>query len=351
MTLLVTEADVRQLLREEGALDEAIALVERALVEQAAGRHVLRERVQLDDLLGPEGGSPERTLRLLPCIVPALGAAAVRIYTTNQVGDPGRPAPAELVLLFDYETMTLRALIEDYSLHTLRTAAPTGIATAYLARPDARRVAVIGAGRHARGQLAAVASARRLSDVRVYSPDAARRAAFCAEAAEALDCPVVACDRPEDAVEGADVVVTATRTTRPVLRAEWLAPGTHVNSIAPFELDEEIILRGRLFPSSAAEAALRRHPIPELLERGVLDSAALETELADVVAGLAPGRESDDEITVFLSNGMANWDVAIAVWAESRARACGLGRELWTPGAGRSLEGLVSPRPSRRGTY
>jgi alanine dehydrogenase len=349
MTLLITEEDVRMLVAAEGAMAEAMELMERALVEQAHDRHALVQRLQLDFPPGSAGETEGRSLRLLPAIVPALDAAAVRVYTTNKVGDAGRPAPAELLLLFDHESMSLRAVIEDYTLHTLRTAAPSGVATAHLARRDARRVAVVGTGRHARGQLAAVASARALEDVRVYSRDAGRRVAFCAEMSTLLDCPVVACESAQEAVEGADIVVTATTTSVPVIRSEWLAPGTHVNSIAPAELDEATVLRARLFPCFAEEVAAGTppwEPIPALLERGALSHDALAIELADVVAGLAPGRTNDEEITVFLSTGMANWDAAIAVWADRAARRLAVGRPLWDGDTGRSLSGLVTPPPT-----
>ncbi len=348
MTLLVTEADVRALLRADTAMAEAMEVMERVLVEQAHGRVAIAPRLQLADPPG-SGETQGRTMRLLPSIVPALDAAAVRVYTTNKAGDPARPAPAELLLLFDRETMTLRALIEDYSLHALRTAAPTGVATARLARADARSAAVIGTGRHARGQLAAVASVRALDEVRVYSRDPVRRAVFCAEMSELLGARLVDCKSAQEAVDGAGVVVTATTTTTPVLRRSWLAPGTHVNSIAPAELDDETVLDARLFPSYGAEIADGTpawEPFPRLLATGAISRDALSVELADVVAGIAPGREDDDEVTVFVSSGMASWDVAIAVWAEYAARRCGVGRELWPGGTGRSLAGLVPPVPS-----
>jgi alanine dehydrogenase len=328
---------------------EAIEIMERSLREQAGGDLAHRTRVTVDHPPDSSAwalaGAPGRSIGMLPGIVPGLGAACVRIYTTCGRG----PAPCELLVLFDVEAMQLRAIIEDYSLHALRTAAPSGVAARILSRPDAERVGVIGSGRQARGQLAAVATVRNVREVRAFSPNAERLRGFCREMQAALECPVVACERAEDAVREADIVVTAATTTEPVLSGEWLAPGTHVNSTAPAELDAQTFLRGRVFPCYSAQVIRGVPPwppIPDLLERGLLTEADLGTELSRVVAGEAPGRVSADEITIFLSTGMATWDVAIAVWADARARELGLGRELWGE-RGRTVEGYVPPVPSR----
>ena len=349
MALLITEADIRDLMASATSMAEAIDVMETVFIEQAHGRLALRPRIQIDYPPGSAGETAGRSLRLLPCIIPALNAAAVRVYTTNKVGDSMRPAPSELILLFDHDTMELRALIEDYSLHNLRTAAPTGVATRHLARPDASRVGVLGSGRHARGQLAAVASVRRLERVDVFSPRRESRETFAREAGEMLGIPVMAHSDPEAVVRLADIVIVATTTAEPVLRSEWLRPGVHVNSMAPSELDADTLLRARVFPNLAEDVldgVPPWPPIPELLERGKLRRDDLETELCAVVAGAAPGRSSADDVTLFISTGMATWDVAIAWWAEGAARRAGLGTELWQAGASRSVPGLVAPLPT-----
>jgi alanine dehydrogenase len=349
MPLLITEEDVRAMMSRPESTAEAIGLMERTLRGQAGGDFAHSVRLHLDyppdASAWPLSGRPGRSIGMLPAIVPGLSGAALRMYTTCGRGD----SPCELVLLFDMETMELRAIVEDYSLHGLRTAAPSGVAAKHLARPDAARAGVVGSGRQARAQLAALASVRHLSEVRAYSPNERRLRAFCVEMEVLIACPVVPCRHAEDAVRGADVVVTAATTTEPVLSGEWLSPGVHVNSTAPAELDEEAILRGRVFPCFA-EQVIRGtppwEPIPTLLARGRITERELGTELCQVVAGDAPGRESPDDVTIFLSTGMAMWDVAIATWAEALARELGLGRELWGD-RGRSVDGLVPPVPSR----
>lgn len=352
MTLLVGETDVRALLADPRAIASAVELVNEAIAEQGRGRVALRSRIQVDYPPGSATEASGRSLRLLPAIVPSLGAAAVRVYTTNKDAGPGAPAPAELILVFDYESMRLRAIVEDYSLHTLRTGAPSAVATRALARPDSTVVGVLGSSRHARGQLAAVASVLELQQVRVHGRDAERREAFAREAEAALGVPVTPVASAREAVAGADVVCVATNTSAPVLLGEWLEPGQHVNSVAPCELDAAAVLRARLFPCDADEVLLGTPswtPFPELVAAGRLAREALEADLGRVLAGEAPGRESADDVTLFVSTGMATWDVAAGVWAEREARAAGLGTELWDAELGRSVEGLVTPWPARVG--
>ena len=347
MTLLLSEAEVRVLLEAPTATAQAVDLMETVFVEQAHQRLALRSRINVDYPPGSVGETSGRSLRMLPCVVPALGAAAVRVYTTNKVGDALRPAPAELILLFSYESMELCAIIEDYSLHNLRTAAPTGVATRHLARRDATRVGVLGSGRHARAQLAAVASVRSIDHVEIYSPRLESRDAFARDAAALLGIPVLARSDAETVVRQAEVLVVATTTHEPVLRAEWIAPGTHINSMAPSELDRETVLRARMFPNLAEDLVDGQPPwppIPDLLAEGLLDPGTF-TELCEVVAGTAAGRTATDDVTLFISTGMASWDVAIGVWVEAAARRAGLGSDLWN-GVGRSLPGVQQPLPT-----
>lgn len=348
MAILITERDVRAVLSQPEATADAIAAMERLFREQAADRLTLLPRIQLAHPDGQTFETPERSLRLMPCIAPGLDAACVRIYTTLKVDSDIR-TPCEMLLLVDLENMKLRALIEDHSLHTLRTAAPTGVATRYLARPDACRVAVLGTGRHARGQLAAVASVRRLQGITVFGRDPGRLDLFCQEMGTLLGSVVRACATPEEAVSGADIVIVATTTTKPVLKGQWLTPGMHVNSIAPCELDEEVIERARIFPAYTRQLTHGTPtwtPIPQMLKAGRLRPSDLATELSLVVSGQAVGREKPEDITLFLSTGMAGWDVAIAIWIEEWTRRMGLGAQLWDSTRGQSITGLVCPTPS-----
>lgn len=342
MTLLLTEEDVRRVMASPGATLELIDRVEAAIGAGAA----TASRIVLDHPPGSVGEYAGRSLRMLPALAPDLGGAAARVYTTLKDGDRGRPAPCELLLLFDAETMELRALVEGYSLHALRTGAPTGVAARRLTPDRPLDVGVIGTGRQARGQLAALASVRDLASVRAFGRDPARRRDFCADASAVLGFEVEAANDPEAAVRDADAVLVATNAGAPALRRAWLAPGAFVASIAAGELDEETILGAALVPCSREEVlhgTPRWTPVPELVERGRLDPW-LGPDLAEVVAGHAPSPSAAP--VVFLSTGMALWDLVAAAWVDERARELALGTELW-PG-GRTGIGFLPPLPSAR---
>ncbi len=339
MTLLIDESDVREVMRAPGATCDLIDRLEAAMTASATSA----SRLVLDHPPGSVGEHAGRSLRLLPCLAPGLGGGAVRVYTTLKDGDTTRPAPCELLLLFDAETMELRALIEDYSLHALRTGAPTGVAVRCLAPAGPLAAGVVGTGRQARGQLAAVASVRELTRVRAYGRSPERLAGFCDEMTKLLGAPVEPAPDAESAVRDADLVVVATNANHPVVERAWLRDGAVVTSIAPGELDERTVLDATLVPCSREEVLRgtpRWTPIPELVEAGRLDPQ-LGPELADVIRQGPPA----SALTVFVSTGMALWDLVTAAWVDGKARELGLGRELWQ--GARTGTGFLTPVPSQ----
>jgi ornithine cyclodeaminase/alanine dehydrogenase-like protein (mu-crystallin family) len=183
----------------------------------------------------------------------------------------------------------------------MRTAAASAVATQHLARKDASVLGILGSGVQAKSHLAALRHVRQFKEVRVWSPRNAR--------AFAERHRVTAASSAADAVRGADVVVVAASSTTPILQGRWLAPGTHVNAIGATrpdwrELDDDLVTTARVFVDSR-EAATR--------ESGDVIAARSEvTEIGAVVAGAAPGRQSDQEITLFKSVGVAVEDVAAA---------------------------------------
>jgi alanine dehydrogenase len=183
----------------------------------------------------------------------------------------------------------------------VRTAAVSAVATEHLARADASVLAIIGSGVQARSHLEALRLVRYFRDVRVWSP---RRAAAFAE-----EHGVRAAASAEEAVRGADVVVTATTSPTPVLLGEWLSPGAHINAVgAPRpdwrELDDEVLRRAKVYVDSR-EAAMK--------ESGdVIAAGEVFAEIGEVAAGTKPGRQSDEEVTLFKSLGLAVEDVATA---------------------------------------
>jgi alanine dehydrogenase len=346
--LFITELDCRAIMGKPGALADAIAEVEKIIVAAARGTVDSLARIHLAAPGAPATEMSGKCVRVLPAIGDTMGAA-VRVYTMNKDGDPNRPAPCELILFFDSDDLTLRSVIEDYSLHSVRTAAPTAIATRHLARPSAALMGVIGTGRQAAAQIAAIASVQKLQEVRVFGRNRDRRIAFAAEMQRLVGSKVVPCESAKAAVKGAEIVTVAVNTRTPVLFGDWLEPGMHVNSISPCELDEQAVLRATIFPSSTDTLLYhqpRYSPFPEMVEGKRLPVSALTTELGQVAAGRAQGRRSDSDITLFVSTGSALWDLGVSRWIDGRAREFGLGKPLIDGDSSRTGTGFIVPSPA-----
>src|SRR2546425_3354106 len=236
-------------------------------------------------------------LGVMPAYAGALGAKLVTFYPQN-VGIHTHHA---IIVLFKADTGEPLATMDGRLITEMRTAAASAVATQRLARTDAVVLAILGSGVQAKSHLAALRLVRSFSNVRVWSP---RNAPAFAERHR-----VKAVATAADAVRGADVVVVATSATTPVLQARWLSPGTHVNAVGATrpdwrELDDDLVTTARIFVDSR-EAALR--------ESGDVIAARSEvTEIGAVVAGVAPGRRTAQEITLFKSVGVAVEDVVAA---------------------------------------
>src|SRR5882724_1421882 len=313
MTLLISEKDVRELL----TMRDAIAAVEEVTRRQAAGKAIVqpRHRLELPDkgfLHYMAGADVDASL------------VGMKLYTSV------RGALRFLVPLYRSSTGELLALIEAEHLSMMRTGAASGVATRFMARQDAKTLAVIGSGLQARGQIEAVAAVRNLADVRVFSRNAERRAKFAGEMEELLEIPVTPADSAQAAVHNADIVVTATTANRPVVEGGWIAPGTHVNAIgANFphkrELDDAFIRRLRYAVVDFTEQAkIEAGDLIQAFAAGAGDWTSVH-ELSEIVAGKFQGRESVNETTLFKSSGIAIWDIAVAAKVYDLAVAKGKG--------------------------
>ncbi len=309
MALLLTEHDVRALLPMQLALEA----VEECCLRQAKGEVAIEPRRRIE--------FAERAfLHSMSAADRAGGYFGAKLYAT------GRGPARFLVLLYSAETSHLLALIEADALGQLRTGAASGVATKFLARPDARTLGMIGTGYQAHTQLEAVAAVRRLESVRVFGRDAERRAAFAREMSAALGLAVEAVESAEQAVRGADIVITATSATRPVLEGKWLAEGAHVNAMGSNwahkrEIDDDAVRRAAVIAVDYIPAA--KLEAGDLIQAFAGDSARWESvrELAGIVAEPAFGRTDEKEITLFKSVGIAAWDVAVAAVVYERAVA------------------------------
>jgi ornithine cyclodeaminase/alanine dehydrogenase-like protein (mu-crystallin family) len=322
MTLLLTEADVRSLL----TVPVALEVVEDSLRLQGEGKLVLHPRRRLKM---PDNG----LLHYMAAGDPIHGYIGMKIYVTV------RGAARFVVLLIRSTTGEMTALIEADALGQIRTGAASGVATKYLANPDARSAGIIGTGYQARTQLEAVAAVRRLEQVRAFGRDPQRRAQFCREMSARIGVPVEPANSCEEAVRGADIVITATSATQIVLEGAWLAPGMHINAMGANwpqkrELDAAAIDRSDVVTVDSIEQS--RMEAGDLIQAFGENESRWETvhELSEIVAGKFPGRSSAKQITLFKSNGIATWDLAAAVRVFELAVARGVGQSipLWQTG-------------------
>jgi ornithine cyclodeaminase/alanine dehydrogenase-like protein (mu-crystallin family) len=321
MTLHISESDVRAVF----TMTMAIEVVEEISRKQASGEVVVHPRRRFEF----SGG---RFFHHMAAADYAANLVATKQYTYVN----GRLI--FVVSLYSMESGELLALIEGDYLGRRRTGAASGVATKYLAREDAKTAAIIGTGGQARTQLEAIAAVRKLESVAVYGRDAARREAFAKEMSERLKISVNALTSPADAVRGASIVCTATTSSEPVLFGADLSSGVHINAIGANhmrkrELDEAAVLKADLVVVDSIEQS--RQEAGDLVLGFESDSLRWErvVELSQIVAGKAPARTSNAQMTLFKSNGIAAWDLAAAarIYTEATKHRMGRPLPLWQP--------------------
>lgn len=315
MALLLTEDEVRQVL----TMDMALAAVEDVLRQMALdeAHNVSRARTQADQTM----------LHLMAASALKLGVMGYKVYATTRRGASFH------IGLFDAKTGELLALMQADYLGQMRTGAASGVATQYMARPDAAEVGLFGAGKQARTQLQAVCRVRKVRRAQVYSRNEEHRRAFAAEMSALCEVEVVPVPRPEQAAEDKDIVITATSSREPVFNGNWLAEGTHVNAVGSnylgkAELDPVAVRRcDSIVVDSKDQARIEAGDFVQALEDGVIHWADVH-ELGQVIVGRYTGRAHPQDVTLFKSLGIALEDVAVAARVLAAARDAGLGRRL-----------------------
>ena len=296
--MFLDEEKVRALLR----MEELVPTMADALRELSAGKVEQPMRLVLPV------AEHQGFFGVMPAYGGALGAKMVTFYPNNQ----GIPTHHAMIVLFRPETGEPLVTMDGRLITEMRTAAVSAVATDHLARTDTPVLAILGSGVQAQSHLEALRIVRKFREVRVWSPRHAREFAtkFSVSAAASA----------EEAVRGADVIVVATSATTPVLRGEWLSSGAHINAVGATrpnwrELDDELLRKARIYVESR-EAATK--------ESGdIIAAGKIFAELGEVVAGSKPGRQSDDEITLYKSVGVAIEDIRSADLVYRRALAAG----------------------------
>jgi alanine dehydrogenase len=313
ITIFLREAEVKALL----SMDATLAALETAFGEWAAGRASNQPRRRV---------ASGAVLATMSCALPSTGLMGFKAYTHG-------PNGARFWLaLFDAADGRPRALMEADWLGRLRTGAASGLATKYLARRDASIFTIIGAGSQGLTQVLAVAAVRKLREVRVFSRDPGRRAAFADQLTATLDVPVRATASLKDAVDGADILTTVTSAAQPIFPGEWLQAGQHLNvcgSNIPNrrEVDGRTIARADLLVADDVDAARLEAGDLILAEREGQMSWGRVRSLRDLVAAGTDPRQPSD-VTVFKSVGLAIEDVAAGSVVLQLAESRGVGLHL-----------------------
>jgi len=321
--LILSHEDVLRCL----TVAEAIPLMAQAFRAVSAGQGVypLRTHITLADGAGDA------------LFMPAYdgGAYLGLKEVTVQRGNPeryGLPSVRALYLFLDAQRGEPLALMEAGALTEVRTGAAGGLAADVLARVGASTVALFGAGRQARTQLQALQAVRPIRAVRLFSRDRARAEAFVAEMGMALgpEVEVRRVETPQEAVRGAEVIITATSATTPVFDGDDLEAGAHVTGVGSYtaamrEVDGRTVRRALVVVDALDAALAEAGDLLGPLREGLITQDHFSTELGQVLLGRRPGRTSDEQITFFKSVGLAAQDVFAAAAIYRRAGELGIG--------------------------
>jgi alanine dehydrogenase len=314
MAILLRDSDIEKLAN----MSVAIEAVEEAFRLQAgqSADNAPRRRCRLDHGL----------LHVMSASLPTLGYAGLKSYTSV-------PGATRFMFLLYKNNGELIALIEAGRLGQLRTGAATAVATKYMARQDASRLGVFGTGLQARSQIQAICQVRPIKTVVAFSRDAGKCKDFCQEMTAVAGTGVYPASAPEEAAKDMDIIVTATTSKDPVLKAEWISKGTHLNavggnSISRQEIDVETVRKSAcVVVDSCEQAMLESGDLAKAAEAGAFYWEDVR-ELGLVVVGEFPGREDAGEITLFESQGIALEDVALAARIYEQAAKAGIGESL-----------------------
>ncbi len=326
MALLLSGSDVQRVLH----MEEAIDMVERAFVEFGEGRVDMPQR--------PVIFAPENIglSTFMPALLPGMGVLSIKIVSVFKDNvKKGLPAIMGTVTVLDPETGAPLAIMDGGYLTAVRTGAASAVATKYLAREDAHVAAILGAGVQARTQLEGVCTVRNIDQVRVFDIDGVRAEGFAKEMSGHGRVPanIEVASSPREAIVGAHIVVTATTSPSPLFDGDDLSPGTHINGVGSHaagvrELDTKTAVRSRIVCDSVEACLAEAGDLIIPLSEGAISKADIHAGLADVIAGKVPGRQSDDEVTLFKSVGLAFEDASVALQTYERARKEGLGTEF-----------------------
>lgn len=304
--IYLSERDVERILKMRDVIDA----VEEAFRSLANGRAVLPLRTRI------RSSTYDGDILSMPCLIEDFKLYTnkiVSVYPRNS--ELGLPTIHALIIAVDAVRGVPVGIVEAGYLTALRTGGVSGVASKYLSREDSKILAVIGCGYQARTQAIAIREVREIEKIYAYDIIADKAVKFAGEMRDRLGLEVEVVDSSREAVERADIIVTATTSKTPVIKREWLKLGAHINAIGAYtpdmrELDTETILDAKVVVDLKEAALSEAGDIIIPIREGRYSEDRIYAELGEIVSKVKPGRTSSEEITVFKSVGLAVQDNA-----------------------------------------
>jgi len=326
MPLLISNSDVREIL----SMADAIEAVEESFRQLALGGASMVPRIAVPP---PEGPGHSYLRWLMPGTIHQLGIMGIKILVAFSPGtDPPRQGRF-IILLFDSTDGALLAQVEGDDINRIRTGAITAVGVKHLARKDCSRLALFGSARYAAMQAVAVCAVSPIRQIRIYSPTPEHRRECAAQVDQMVEAEVRAVDSAEEALDGADIVVTVTNAREPIFSGDLIRPGTHLSVVGSSiptmrEVDEVTLHKSKVVVEHRDQALKEAGDLVIPIAQGTYKAEDIYAEMADVVVGKVAARESDEEITLFKFNGIVIEDIACAGKVYQLAREHGKGVEF-----------------------
>ncbi|MEM2634672.1 MAG: ornithine cyclodeaminase family protein [Nitrososphaerales archaeon] len=326
MVLILSNKDLQKILE----MSDVIRVVEMAFKEMGLGNVQLPLRAVI--LLSEYNG----WMGVMPSYVKGMNALATKVVTLypNNPINLNLPTIMATIILNDPKSGAVLSIMDGTFITAMRTGAASGVAAKYLAREDSEVLGIFGAGIQARTQLMAICEVRDIKKVYIYDIIKEKADKFAEEISKKFGIKVKSVSNPKEAVKSCDIIITATTSTTPVFKGEWLQLGTHITSIGVStqkdarELDTLTIVKSKVIVDSKEAALQEVGDIKIPILKGVINENHIYAELGEIIAGKKKGRENRDEITLFKSCGLAIQDAVTAYLAYEKAKSAGIGIEI-----------------------
>jgi len=321
MMLVLSEKQVEALIE----IDELIATLERAHIQYSTGKAVMPVRLVVP--LPQIGGR----ITSMPGFLNEDQALGMKVVTYFQ-NNPKQNLPSILatIMLFSPETGKMIAVMDGSFITAIRTACASAMASKALANLASSALGVLGAGVQAKAHIEALSRVRKIRSIKIYSPSGTSANRLKQEVESRLGTAIEVANSAKEAVLGVDLIVTATTAKQPILAADWLKPGAHINAVGSHrpdlrELDGSTMARAKVFVDSREAIMAECGDILLALAEKSITADHVQAEIGEVLAGLKPGRTGTEEITLYKSVGIAVQDVATAQLVYHKAIQKGVG--------------------------